>query len=153
MTTQHFLLALALSASGLAAVHLGTFVWLTACVYHDNIRGYVPAGLTALLFLALAWLVLQIPLTLIGRRRRRVASYFVGGCFGVPAALLSASLFSGAFVALLGYSLQKDIAVGAVGAVLFATAFVALFCRYMTKRADNKSVEPTRAPEGARGSP
>ncbi|MBL9174785.1 MAG: hypothetical protein JNL10_14705 [Verrucomicrobiales bacterium] len=139
MTKHHFLLALAFTASGLAAVHLGTFAWLTAFVYHNNIRGYVPAGLTGFLFFAFGWLVLQFPLTVTGRRRHRVASYFFGGFLGGPVALFVASMFSGTFIGMLGYSLQKDIAVSAIGAVLFAAGSVAIFCCYMTGRADDDS--------------
>ncbi len=153
MSKHHFLLALAFATASLTAVHSVTFAWLTGLVYHDNIRGYVPAGFKGMFFLFIAWVLLQVRLALVGRRRRRMARYILGGFLGVPVALVIFSLYTDAALALLGYSLQKDIAISSVGVVLFTALSVTLHRCYMSAKSDNNSVEPTRALSGASDSP
>ncbi len=148
MSKRHFLLALAFSSASLAAVHLGVFTWLTAFVYHANIRGYVPAGITGMSFPFLAWLLLQIPLVVIGRRRRHTPQYLLGGLLGVPVAIVLASFYSSALIALLGYTLQKDIAIASFGAVLSTAIAVFAHQRYLSRKSDNKELHATAAAPG-----
>jgi hypothetical protein len=149
MNKHHFLLALAFASASLAAVHLGTFVWLAAFVYHGSIKGYVPAGITGMTLLFLGWVILQAPLIIAGRRRHHTMRYLLGGLFGVPVAIVVASLFSSALIALLGYTLQKDIAVASFGAVLFTAIAVLCYGRYMSRKSDNKALHATAAAPGS----
>jgi hypothetical protein len=73
-TLLRVLAALAFGAATLAAVHSLVFVWLTGFVYRNNIRGYVPAGLTGMMFLGLAMLLLLFLLAAVARRRRSTAA-------------------------------------------------------------------------------
>ena len=138
-------MALAFGATYLATVHTLSFVWLTAHVYHSNIRGYVPAGMTGLFYLFIAWLFLQVHLTLVGIRRCCMGPYFAAGFVAVPVGVLMASFYAGILLALFGYSLQTDIAINAVGSVLFAILSLTFHRCYLSRNADNNSVEPTRA--------
>ena len=137
MNKFHFLVALAFTSASLAGVHLGTFVWLTAFVYHHNIRDYVPAGITGMSLLFLAWLILQAPLFVTGRRRHYTTQYLLGGLLGVPIAIAISSLYSSALIALLGYSLQKDIAVASCGVALFTAIAIVCHRRYLSRKSDN----------------
>ena len=148
MSKRHFFLALAFSSASLAAVHLGAFTWLTAFVYHANIRGYVPAGITGMSFLFLAWVLLQIPLVVAGRRRGHTTQYLLGGVLGVPVAVLLASFYSRALVALLAYTLQNDIAVASFGAVLSMAIAVFAYRRYLSRKSDNKALHAAAAAPG-----
>src|SRR5205814_5439523 len=80
-------------------------------------------------------------LVMVGRRRHRMESYFLGGVCGVPVAVISASLFTGAFISLFGHSLQKDITISSVGAGLFIAVSITLHRCYMRKKVDDNSVE------------
>jgi hypothetical protein len=148
MSEPHFLLGLAFSSATLAAVHLGTFTWLTAFVYHANIRGYVPAGITGMSFVFLAWVLLQIPLVMAGRRRRHTTQYLLGGVVGVPVAIVLASFYSSALIALFGYTLEKDIAISSFGAVLSAAIAVYGHRCYLSSKSDNKALHATAAAPG-----
>ena len=141
---SHLLPALAFGAAALGAVHMLTFVWLTAFVYHDNIRGYVPAGLTGLLFLGIASLVLLYHLATVARRQRnRSTPYLLGGCLAVPVAVLGSSVYAGALIALIGYSWQKDAAISSIGGVFCIAAAIVIYTLWLKKRTDNKALEDT----------
>jgi len=146
MSRHHFLPALAFSATTLAAVHQGTFVWLTAFVYHANIRGYVPAGITGFSRLFIAWVLLQIPLMITGRRRHHLMKYLLAGIFGVPVAIVAASLYDSAIIALVGYTLQRDIGVASFGVFLFTAVSLICYERYMGKKSDNNSPHTIATP-------
>ena len=128
----HLLAVLLFATATLGAVHLGTFVWLTAFVYHGNIRGYVPAGLKGLTILAVATLILLAYLGWLGHRHESGTSgYLLGGCLGVPVAVFSSAIYSSVLVTLLGYSLQLDVAVNAIGAFLFGLIAVVVHWLYL----------------------
>ena len=134
----HLLPALAFATATLAAVHMLTFVWLTAFVYRDNIRGYVPAGLTALLILGVASLALLFYLTTVARRQRnRSGPYVLGGCLAVPVAIFGCSIYAGALIALLGHSWQKDVAINSVGGLLCIAAAIVCHILWLSKKTDN----------------
>ena len=106
---------------------MGTFVWLTAFVYRQNIRGYVPAGITGLSFLGIATVLLLIYLSGLARRyNQRFARYILGGFLGVPLALVISSFYTSSLAGLLGYSLNKDIAISSIGAILFTSIAIGL---------------------------
>ena len=116
-TLLRVLAALAFGAAALAAVHSLVFVWLTGFVYRDNIRGYVPAGLTGMMFLGLAMLLLLFRLTAVARRRRSSAAPYVAvGCLAAPTAAIGFSVYTSLLIPFLGeYSWQKDVTISAVG--------------------------------------
>lgn len=146
MNKHPFFLTLAFTAASLAGVHLGTFVWLTAFVYHHSIRDYVPAGITGVTLLFLAWVILQVPLVIAGRRRHQTMPYVLGGLLGVPVAVVVSSLYSSALSALLGYSLQIDVAVASSGAVLFMAMAIVIHRCCLSKKSDDKppcAIAPT----------
>ena len=120
------LVALGFSTTLLGAIHMLTFVWLTAFVYKGNIRGYVPAGLTGLLIMAIASLIILIYLSLVGRRDRKSASYLFGGIVGIPAAFILSSTCSSALITLFGYTVTTDILINLIGAILLIVIAVKL---------------------------
>ena len=147
-------MAVVFSATSLAAILLGSIVCLDVFVGSDYVQTWI--SLQGITFFAF-WLV-QLHLTLVGRRRRCMARHFVGGFLGFMVAFVLAWVYvgcGGGLVELLGYSWsrQKEIALMSVGAVLFAAVSATFHWCYLSKRSDNNSVAPTRAPEVARGSP
>ena len=121
-----FLRALAFSTAALAAVYMLSFVWLVGIVYRDNIRGYVPAGLTGMMIFGVAWLVLVFRLSEIAKRRQDgVGLYVLGGCLAGPAALCGFAIYTGLLIRFLGaYSWQKDVAVSSIGAAVCLVASI-----------------------------
>lgn len=142
-TLFQLLPALAFGTAALAAVHMLTLVWLVALVYRDDIRGYVPAGLTGLLILGVASLILFANLTAVARRRRdRAAPYAFGGCLAVPAAVLGVSVYAGLLIPFLGrYSWQKDVAINSVGGVLCTVLAIVFWRLWLSKKADSHAPE------------
>jgi hypothetical protein len=137
--------ALAFATAALAAVHMFTLVWLTAFVYHGSIRGYVPAGLGAMCILGVAALALLVYLAALGRiRGGKSASFVFGGMLGVPIAVFVSSLYASMVFALLRYSWQKDVAISAVGGVLFVVMAVVFHKLWLCKKADNNGIQPTK---------
>lgn len=136
---KHFLIALTFAAISLAAVFLASFVWLTEFLYHDSIGGYVPAGITGMSHLFLAWLVLQFPLIIVGLRRRRTSHYLAGGCLGVPVAILLAAIYCNILYILLGHSFQKRVDIAAAGVIVFLVASIVFYDFFMRKKADDNS--------------
>lgn len=146
--------SLAFGTAALSATHMLTFVWLTAFVYHDNIRGYVPAGFTGILFLGIAAFILLIALAVIARRNRsNSVPYIAGGCLAPPSALVLVSIYVGVLLKIVGNSWQKDAAINAVGAVFCIVISIACYRTWLKKTADNKGVvltgDPLRGPPAA----
>lgn len=137
----NMLAALAFSTTVLGAVHLLTFVWLTAFVYHDNIRGYVPAGMMGFEVLAVATMLLLIYLGVLGRRKKSTTAYLPLGCLAVPLAVVVASIYCGALLKILGYSVRTDIGISLGGAVLFITLATVIQRKYLRKETANKAME------------
>jgi hypothetical protein len=103
---------------------MATLVWQTAFVYKGNIRGYVPAGITGMKYLAVAGVAVALYMGIVARRRNS-GGYVAGGCLGAPVALLVTSLFTGVLIRVVGYSLRADIAVSSVcGALCLGMAFM-----------------------------
>lgn len=115
--TLDLLRAAAFAVSLLWAVHLGVFVWLSAFRYRSSIRGYVPAGLTALGCFAVASFILLLYLSFIANRRNS-ALYSLIGLLAPGATLVGVSIYSSALLALVGYSFKNDLIVSSVGCVL-----------------------------------
>lgn len=140
---QHLLAALAIATTALAAVHMSTFVWLTAFVYRDNIRGYVPAGMTGLSIIIPASFLMLIYLGIVRRRYdRKAGGYFLAGCLSVPLAILLSSIYTSVLLALLGRSWKTDVAINTVGVVIFLAIAIVLHRGYMrSKTADNQAME------------
>lgn len=149
--TKHTLLrilaALAFGTASLAAVHALVFVWLTVFVYRDNIRGYVPAGLTGMMFLGLAMLLLLFRLTAVARRRRsNDAPYVAVGCLAAPTAVIGFSLYTSLLIPFLGeYSWQKDVTVSAVGGAACTLMALVFHRLWLSKKSDNNWVEDIAA--------
>ncbi len=141
--TKHTLLralaALAFGAAALAAVHSLVFVWLTGFVYRDNIRGYVPAGLTGMMFLGLAMLLLLFRLAAVARRRRSNATPYVAvGCLAAPMAVIGFSIYTSLLIPFLGeYSWQKDVTMSAVGGAACTVMAIVFYRLWLSKKADN----------------
>jgi hypothetical protein len=136
--------AMAFATAALRAVHMFTLVWLTAFVYHGSIRGYVPAGFGGIRNLGVAALVLLIYLTVLGRiRGGKSASYCFGGILGVPLAVAGSSLYASMVFSVLRYSWQNDVAVSAVGGVLFTVMAVVFHRLWLCKKADSNGIQPT----------
>ena len=147
------LVSLAFSTAVLGSIHMLIFVWLTAFKYKDNIRGYVPAGLTGLSILLLSSWILLIYLGLASRKFRSFSlaegkyrsiagSYILGGILGTPTAVVLCSLYSSAYITIFGYSLNKDIIFSLIGAILMMVLAIWVHIKFMNKKADNKSSEP-----------
>lgn len=130
----HILAVLVFSTAVLGTVHLLGFVWMTAFVYHSNIRGYVPAGVASCWNLLGALVVLLIYLAWLGRKEGRTRIYVLVGCLGGPLAVFGANLYSIVLVRLLGYTLERDIAVSAIGVILFAATAAIVHRTYLGKR-------------------
>jgi hypothetical protein len=122
-----------------------TFVWLTAFVYQDNIRGYVPAGITGLSILIITSLVLLIYLGFVSRRFRvfsmadnkyygNTGKYILGGILGVPVAVITCSFYTYIFLLLFGYTLQKDILISLFGSVFMVAFAVWVHIKYINKK-------------------
>ena len=125
--------AVAFATAVLGAVHMLTFVWLTALVYRDNIRGYVPAGVTGLTVLAVATLALVVYLAIVWRKQGRPGDFIPVGCLGAILGVLAASLYCRLLVTILGYTLQKDVGISASGAILFIAIAVMIQIRIRRK--------------------
>ena len=139
----HLLAALTIATTALATVHMITFVWLTAFVYHDNIRGYVPAGFTGMFILAIASPIIFIYLAIVRRRYKKKASgYFLVGCLSVPLSVLLCSVYTGALLSILKlqYSLKIDVVITSLGAIFFSSIAITLHLLYMKKKTDNQEV-------------
>lgn len=151
-TLLHLLAAFAFATAALAAVHALTFVWLVAFVYRDNIRGYVPAGLTGLMFLGIATLVLLFRLAAVARRRRSGAvPYVAGGCLAAPVAVIAFSIYTGVLIPFLGeYSWQKDVTMSSVGAAVCLAASIVFHRLWLSKRADNNALNRTSGSRATR---
>ncbi|NQU39821.1 MAG: hypothetical protein HQ523_07700 [Lentisphaerae bacterium] len=132
---------LAFATAVLGAVHMLTFVWLTAFVYQDNVRGYVPAGITGLTVLAVATFCVIAYLAVVRRKDGRPTAYLPVGCLGALLGLFAASAYCGILLRVLGYSLQKDIGISVTGAVLFTAVAVIVHKKKLTKRADNNNLK------------
>lgn len=132
---HHLLPALGFSAAFLGAVHMGTFVWLTAFMYKASIRGYVPAGITGMRNLAAGAVVVAIYMIVIGHRRKS-GSYLLGGCLGVPVALLGTSAATGLLLDILGYSLRTDILVSSLCAGLCLLLALGFHWRWLRRKTD-----------------
>ena len=145
-TLLHLLAALAFGTAALAAVHALTFVWLVAFVYRDNIRGYVPAGLTGLMFLGISVLVLLFHLAAVARRRRSSAvPYAAGGCLAAPVAVIVFAIYTGLLIPFAGeYSWQKDVTICSVGAAICTVMAIVFYRLWLSKKADNNQLHPTR---------
>ena len=124
--------AVVFATAVLGAVHMLTFVWLTAFVYRDNIRGYVPAGITGLTVLAVSTLAVIAYLTIVWRKQGKPSDFIPVGCLGAILGILAASLYCGLLIKILGYTLKKDVAISASGAILFIT--VAVLIQIRTRR-------------------
>ena len=148
ITLLRLLAALAFGTAALAAVHALTFVWLTGFVYRDNIRGYVPAGLTGMMFLGLAALLLLFLLAAMARRRHSgAAPYLAVGCLAAPAAVVGFSLYTALLIPFLGkYSWQKDVALSALGGTACTVVAVIVYRLWLSKKADNHASEATSEP-------
>jgi hypothetical protein len=140
-STRHVLAALAFAIATLAAVYMLTFVWLTAFVYHDNIRGYVPAGLTGLLVLGVAMLLLVAYLYVMGRKQGRKTAYFPVGCLGVLLGILLSSMYTGILMRIVGYTLKKDIAISLSGVILFMAIAIVAHRMCFNKKAANNALQ------------
>lgn len=113
----------------LGAVHMLTFVWLTALVYRDNIRGYVPAGITGVTVLGVATLALVVYLAIVWRKQGKPIDFIPVGCLGAILGVLAASLYCRLLIKMLGYTLQKDVGISAIGAILFIVIAVMIQIR------------------------
>lgn len=143
--------AVVFATSVLGAVHMLTFVWLTAFVYRDNIRGYVPAGITGLTVLAVATLALIIYLTIVWRRQGRIGDFIPVGCLGAIVGVLAASLYCRLLIKILGYTLKKDVFISASGAILFIA--VAVLIQIRTRRRGSSQQAGGAYGDPATGSP
>lgn len=132
---QHLLPASGFSAAFLGAVHMGTFFWLTAFVYQGNIRGYVPAGITGMMNLAAGAVVVAIYLGVVGHRRNS-GGYLLGGCLGVPVALVGTSLVTGLLIRIIGYSLRSDILISSLCAGLCFLLALGVHWRWLRRKTD-----------------
>ncbi len=139
---HHFLPAAAFSAAFLGALHSATFVWLTAVVYKGNIRGYVPAGIRAIMYLTMGATAVFVYMVVVGRRRGS-DSYVLGGCLGVPIAVVVSSFATAMLVRVLGYSLATDVAVNAAYAVFSLLLAVVCYLRWLRRSLD-RTPGPTR---------
>jgi hypothetical protein len=142
------LAALTFATATLAAVHSLTFAWLVGFVYRSNIRGYVPAGLTGMMLLGLATLLLVFRLAALARRRQdNPVPYVAVGCLAAPTAIVGFSVYTGLLIGFLGeYSWQKDVTMsgaGGAGCTLMAIIFHRL---WLSKKADNHTSEGIRQP-------
>ena len=142
-TLLHLSSALAFATAALTAVHSLTFVWLTGFVYRDNIRGYVPAGLTGMMLLGLATLLLLFRLAAVARRRHsNAAPYVAVGCLAAPTAILGLSVYTSLLIPFLGqYSWQKDVAMTSVGGTVCTLKAIVFHRLWLSKRADVGSDE------------
>ncbi len=145
---KHALLfAVVFSTAILGTVHLCTFVWLTAFVYGDNIRGYAPAGITGLAILAMATLLNLVYFQFLATRNNHPAGrYVLGGLLGVPLAVVVTSYYGYILLKIAGYSLSKDIAIHIVGIVLFSAIAVGAHMLFTRKNSDNKFIERDAVP-------
>jgi hypothetical protein len=132
---QHLLPALAFSSAFLGAVNLGTFVWLTVFVYEGNIRGYVPAGFRAMTNLAVGALVVAILMGVVGYRRNS-GSYLLGGCLGVPVAMIVPPLGAGLLFRIIGYSPTTDVAASSICAALCFLMAVSFYWMWLRRGVD-----------------
>ena len=146
-TLPRVLGALAFGAAALTAVHSLDFVWLAGFVYRDNIRGYVPAGLTGMMFLGLAMLLLLFRLAAVARRRRsNAAPYVAVGCLAAPTAVTWFSVYTSLMIPFLGeYSWQKDVTMSAVGGAVCTLMALVFYGLWLSKKADNNATVPLEA--------
>lgn len=144
-TLLRVLAALAFGAAALAAIHSLVFVWLTGFVYLDNIRGYMPAGLTGIMFLGLATLLLLFRLAAVARRRRSSAAPYVAvGCLAAPTAVIGFSVYTSLLIPFLGeYSWQKDVTMSAVGGAVCTVMAILFYRLWLSKKADNTALNRT----------
>lgn len=141
-----FLPALAFGTAALAAVHMFTFTYLVACVYRDNIRGYVPAGLTGLLILGVSsWILLFHLASVAQRKRHRATPSILGGCLAIPSALFLVAIYTSLLTPFLGHhSWKKDVVICFIGGVICSVAAFSFHRAWLGKRPDNQSAHVTR---------
>ena len=146
------LVALTFSATTLGAISMFFFVYLTAFKYKDNIRGYVPAGFSGLIVLAISsWFVLMYlsavarrhrPFSVLeGKLRSRSGSYLLGGIIGVPTAFILCSIWTPLALSMFDYTLQTDIILSLTGAVFMAAIAIWTHIKFMNKKSDNQRME------------
>lgn len=139
------LAALAFAVAALTAVLSFAFVWFTAFVYRDNIRGYVPAGLGALMWLGIATLVLLFHLTAVARRHHASAvPYLAAGCLAAPTAVFVFRIYSTFLISFVGeFSWQKDVTISAVGGAVCTVMAIVFHRAWLSKKTDNNTSELT----------
>jgi len=147
-TLRLLLAALAFGTVSLTAVHSLVFAWLTGFIYHDNIRGYVPAGLTGMMFFGLATLFLLFRLAAVARRHENSAVPYVAvGCLAAPLAIVGFSLYTTMLIPFLGkYSWQNDFILSALGGTVCTVMAVIVYRLWLSKKADNQALDATSAP-------